>query len=205
MSEYVAILTGDVIASQSASPDRWLPALKAELSRFGDQSGDWDIVRGDQFQLKRPPQDALLSSLILRAGVLNRSNVHLRISIGLGEVDHPEERISESNGSAFVRSGAGLESKGHWRICVRSEDKAFDKSMQLMLDLAEEVIGRWTPVSAEVIQAALLHPEWRQFDLAENLDRSQSTISETLKRTGLDLLLRLDDHYRNEIQNRIRV
>ena len=203
MAGSVAILTGDVIASQSVSPDLWLPVLKEELSRFGGQPRDWDIARGDQFQLKCKPEDALLSSLILRAGVLNRSGVGLRISIGLGDIDHSEKRISESNGSAFVRSGTALESKGSWRISFRSDDKALDKSMQLILDLSEEVMGRWTPNSAEVIQAALLHPDWRQSDLADHLDRSQSTISETLKRTGLDLLLRVDEHYRNEVKNRI--
>jgi len=48
---HIAVITGDVISSRQSGPEVWMPALKSILARFGEQPSDWEIHRGDAFQL----------------------------------------------------------------------------------------------------------------------------------------------------------
>ncbi len=56
-----AILTADIINSRKLSSKIWINDLKAFLNTFGQSPNDWEIYRGDEFQLEiKNPEDALL-------------------------------------------------------------------------------------------------------------------------------------------------
>jgi len=48
----IAIITGDIKDSRLVPVDKWMKLLKAELGLWGKAAEDWDIYRGDSFQLK---------------------------------------------------------------------------------------------------------------------------------------------------------
>ena len=100
-----AILTADIINSRKLSSKKWMADLKAFLNTFGKSPNDWEIYRGDEFQLEiRNPEDALLVAYQLKA-FFKCINLDIRISIGFGERTYKARKITESNGSAFIRSG----------------------------------------------------------------------------------------------------
>ena len=47
-----AIITGDIINSQETDSENWLPKLKELLGKWGKTPTDWEVYRGDEFQLK---------------------------------------------------------------------------------------------------------------------------------------------------------
>ena len=68
----IAVLTGDIVDSTHQEKDAWLPALKSALINWGKEGKEWEIYRGDEFQLRlRHPERALVES-----GPLVRSSYH---------------------------------------------------------------------------------------------------------------------------------
>jgi len=47
----IAILTGDIINSREGETLNWLNILKEVLKQYGSTPKDWEIYRGDSFQL----------------------------------------------------------------------------------------------------------------------------------------------------------
>ena len=94
------VLTGDISQSQSFSDDDFtsiLATLKALLSKYADQySGDFDVYRGDAFQLfVKQPEHIMLIAIGLRLALkaLNPS-VDVRISAAVGDAQF---RAKEQN------------------------------------------------------------------------------------------------------------
>ena len=48
----IAVITGDIINSKRLSPADWVEALKMALGIWGNTPEDWELYRGDGFQLK---------------------------------------------------------------------------------------------------------------------------------------------------------
>ena len=61
----LGVLTGDVIGSRNADPERWLPALKASLGAWGSEPHDWEIFRGDSFTCAVPADTFAAAAAIL--------------------------------------------------------------------------------------------------------------------------------------------
>ena len=68
-----------------------------------------------------------------------------------------------------------------------------------MLSLALLTANAWSSTVAEVITATIEHPEKTQKDLALLLSKSQSSISEALKRGGYDEIMNLNNYYQHLI------
>lgn len=70
-----------------------------------EKSKDWEIFRGDQFQLEvKNPENSLLVAIQIKA-LMKSLKLDVRMSIGIGEKTHNSKKISESNGTAFINSG----------------------------------------------------------------------------------------------------
>ena len=196
----IAIITGDIVNSREVDATLWMKALKDTLQSYGQEPGDWEIYRGDSFQLKTTPTDALLCSFLLKSSIKTFKQLDVRIAIGIGEVDYQSEKITESNGSAFVRSGECFEGLKKQTLAMKTEWEDFDERINLLLEVISLVIDDWTPISSTAIHQMLQFPELNQKELAEKLDKkSQSTISEALKRGGFDEMQKLLAYYKNEI------
>ena len=194
-----AVLTGDIINSRNEPANQWLPLLKKILNQFGKTPQQWEIFRGDSFQLMLAPEMALNAALQIKAGIKQLRDLDVRISIGIGEQDHKAKRISESNGSAFVRSGEGFESLKKHNLSIFTGNTEADEILNLLLSLALLTMDNWSPTVATIIKASLEHPGKSQTELATQLERSQSSLSEALKRGGFDEVVRMEQFYRQQI------
>lgn len=199
----IAVLTGDIVNSRDVNAKFWLNELKLELNNYGSESKDWEIYRGDSFQLKIDPDRALEAAFVIKARIKQFKELDVRIAIGLGEIDYEAKRITESNGSAFRYSGECFESMKKTNLEIRSPWSEFDETMNLMLSLASLTIDSWSPASAQIILEGFKFPDLNQHELASKLNKkSQGTISEGLKRGGYDEIQKLLLYYNEEINNR---
>ena len=98
----IAVLTGDIINSRASEAPKWLQKLKGVLTTYGDTPTQWELFRGDSFQLVTMPQDALKAALHIKAVMKQNKKLDVRIAIGLGAETHRAQRITESNGPAYV-------------------------------------------------------------------------------------------------------
>lgn len=195
----IAVLTGDIIQSKRTEPNQWLPILKQELQRYGDAPKTWEIFRGDSFQCMLQPKDSLFMAILIKAGIKQVSVLDIRIGIGIGDVSYKGERITESNGSAFVNSGTSFDSLKKSTLDVKTPWPDFDKTLKVMLGLATHIMDSWSPSEALVVSWRLKNPTYSQKALAQALHKSQSTISEALKRAGYDEIQLMLDYYHERI------
>lgn len=195
-----SIITGDIINSRKSEPTKWLDALKNTLIEFGDEPKAWEVFRGDSFQLEVKPEKALYACVLIKSTIKQFKNIDVRLAIGLGEKTYNSEKITESNGSAFVNSGECFEKMKKNTLALKSDYENFDTVLNIMLELAQLTMNSWTRISSSIIKKSLENPELNQKQIAKLLNKSQSNISEGLKRGGFDEILKLLHFYKSQIQ-----
>ena len=196
-----AVITGDIINSRAEPASQWLLILKEVLKQYGNTPKHWEITRGDSFQLLVKPEEALYAALHFKAAIKQLRDLDVRMAIGIGEQDHQAEKISESNGPAFVRSGEAFENLKKQNLKISTGDPQKDEILNLLLNLALLTMNNWSTTVAGAIKISLEYPEESQTQLAKRLDKSQSSLSEALKRGGFDEIIQLENFYRKEIQS----
>ncbi|MEZ0130195.1 hypothetical protein AB9T88_10720, partial [Flavobacterium sp. LBUM151] len=155
-----SVITGDIIGSRQQKSKHWVEDLKKILSAFGEMPGQWEVYRGDEFQVEiKKPEDALLAAVLIKAH-LRAIKSDARMSIGFGDKTHHAERISESNGTAFIHSGELFETlkKQKLTLAMRTGDTNFDEKLNLMLRLALTFMDSWLAQSAEFVALAIENP-----------------------------------------------
>jgi hypothetical protein len=195
-----SIITGDIINSKESSPRAWLNALKSVFGDYGSAPKQWDIYRGDSFQLEVSPDEALRACLLIKATIKQFKNLDVRLAIGIGDKTFHSEKITESNGTAFVNSGECFEALKKTTLAIKSPFETFDDSLNIMLELAQLTINYWSITSAKLVKTALKHPDLNQKQLAKMLEKTQGNISQGLKRAGYDELSKLLHYYETQIQ-----
>ena len=75
----------------------------------------------------------------------------------------------------------------------------FDEMMNTMLDLALITMDDWSTKSANLVKVGLENPDKNQNELALLLEKTQSTISEGLKRAAYEEVLKMIDFYSSKI------
>ncbi|WP_299157073.1 SatD family protein [uncultured Tenacibaculum sp.] len=195
----VAVLTGDIINSRKGDVEAWIHLLKETLNTYGKEPKDWEIFRGDSFQLALDPQKALLAAIHIKATIKQTKTYDVRIAIGIGEESYSSPKITEANGSAYVNSGECFESLKKHALAIKSTNTTLDNTLNTMFKLSLLVTDNWSSVVSKVIKAALENPEKNQKDLASLLNRSQSNISEALKRGGYDEIISMNEFYLKNI------
>ena len=197
-----AILTADIINSRKLSSKIWINDLKAFLNTFGQSPNDWEIYRGDEFQLEiKNPEEALLVAFQLKA-FFKSLKLDVRISIGFGEKTYKSRKITESNGSAFIRSGETFETlkKQKLNLAIRSADTIFDEELNLMLKLSLSFMDNWLQQSAEFVIVAIQNPTLSQEEIGILLGINQAAVSRRQKRANYELIKELDLYFRKKIK-----
>lgn len=198
----IAILTADIINSRKLPSKKWMTDLKAFLNTFGKSPNEWEIYRGDEFQLEiKNLEDALLVAFQLIA-FFKSINLDIRISIGFGEKTYKTRKITESNGSAFVRSGETFETlkKQKLNLVINSGDVIFDEELNLMLKLSLSFLDNWLQQSAEFVLVAIQNPSLSQEEIGTILGINQAAVSRRQKRANYELLKELDLYFRKKIK-----
>ncbi|OXA87247.1 hypothetical protein [Flavobacterium hercynium] len=197
-----SVITGDIIGSRQQKSEHWVEGLKKILSPFGTTPSNWEVYRGDEFQIEiKNPEDALLTAILIKAH-LRAVKSDARMSIGFGDKTYNAERISESNGSAFINSGELFETlkKQKVTLAMRMGDVAFDDTLNLMLRLALTFMDSWLIQSAEFVALAIENPDLSQEELGQKLGINQAAVSRRQKRAQFDLVMNLDRYFRTQIK-----
>lgn len=197
-----SVITGDIIGSRQQKSKHWVEDLKKILSPFGEMPGQWEVYRGDEFQVEiKKPEDALLAAVLIKAH-LRAIKSDARMSIGFGDKTHHAERISESNGTAFIHSGELFETlkKQKLTLAIRTGDANFDEKLNLMLRLALTFMDSWLAQSAEFVALAIENPDLSQEELGQKLGINQAAVSRRQKRAQFDLMMQLNRYFRIQIK-----
>ena len=209
----IAVLNGDIINSRKLiNQELWIVPLKILLNKYGKTPQNWEIFRGDSFELElENPEIAFFVALQIKALIKSIDNseqikrsatIDVRIAIGIGEKEYTAERISESNGSAFVNSGEKFENlkKERSTLAIQSPFPKFDIEMNLYIKLALIQIDSWSINSAELFTAILNHPEKIQTEIGSILGIEQSSVSGRFKRANVEEILEVEQMYRTKLK-----
>ena len=196
------IITGDITKSRQSAPKVWIDGLKEILNAMGESPKTWEIYRGDEFQLEIKNPDATLITALQIKAYLKTMKLDARMSIGIGEKEYDAKKISESNGSAFVRSGELFETlkKQKIALAINSGNPQLDEELNLMVRLAMAFVDNWLPQSAEFFLITIANPALSQEEIGFQLGINQAAVSRRRKRAQFDLVMELDRHFRKKIK-----
>lgn len=171
--------------------------LKEYLGNKGNTPEDWEIYRGDEFQIRTTPENALWMAIQIKALIKCLKPLDVRMGIGIGIETFKGNRVSQSNGDAHQRSGRVFETlKGQkLNLAIVTGDRDKDRTLNLILGLALDFMDNWSPVSAQMVCEALAHPKDSQQQMADRLGIRQSAVSQRLNRARMDLVLDMLHYY----------
>lgn len=198
----ISIITGDIINSRKLPSVAWIEGLKQLLNTLGKNPSEWEIYRGDEFQLEvKNPSEALHHAFLIKS-YLKSIKLDARISIGFGEKSYSASKISESNGSAFIRSGELFDTlkKQKNNLAINTGNPDFDKEMNLMLRLGLTFMDQWLAQSAEFVLTTLKNPTLSQEEIGLLLNINQAAVSRRRTRAKFDLVLELESYFRKKIK-----
>ncbi len=198
----IGIITGDIVNSRKLSSEIWMDGLKQLLNTFGKNPIEWEIYRGDEFQLEiKNPEDALLIALRIKA-YFKTLKLDARMSIGFGNKTYEASKISESNGTAFSRSGEVFETlkKQKINLAINSSDEALNAEINLMLRLSLTFMDNWLVQSAELVLTSIENPTLSQEEIGLKLGINQAAVSKRQKRAQFDLAMEMEKYFRNKIK-----
>jgi hypothetical protein len=199
----IVIVTADIINSRKLSSKQWMDDLKQLLNSFGKSPNEWEIYRGDEFQLEiKNPEDAFLVVFQLKA-FFKSINLDVRMSLGFGDKSYKSKKITESNGSAFVRSGELFETlkKQKINLAVNSENAEFDEEFNLLLRLTSSFMDNWLQQSADFILVAIRNPTLSQEEIGVKLGINQAAVSRRQKRSQYELMMQVERYFRKKVKS----
>lgn len=182
----IGVITGDIINSRrAANPKQWLNTLKKTLRRFGKDPAQWEIYRGDSFQLEiGKPQEALKATIYIKAALKTLKDIDVRMAIGIGRKEYAASKISQSNGEAFIYSGEQYErqKKEKQNLAIHTPSEELNYELNICLKLALIAMDNWSPGATEFVKTCMENENRSQKELGEILGISQSSISERYSR-----------------------
>ena len=199
-----SILTGDIINSRKKDDNFWLKTLKETLDTFGESPKYWQVYRGDSFQLEiENCENAFYAALKLKSHLKATGNIEVRIGIGIGQKEFNVDRITESNGEAFINSGYAFDTYlKKQTIAIKTPWQEIDEELNIAFDLALLTMDSWTKNSAEVFKLSLESENSTQKKIANILGITQGRVSERQKRSGFDPIMKLEKRFRKLIQQK---
>ncbi len=160
-----AIITGDIINSTSLNTlqrQQLEQLLWKLLPGLAISRNDFNIQRGDNFQLRVEPVDALAAAIKLRCHLKKQFRdrkppLDARLAIGLGEISLQGRTLSSSDGTAFRYSGRQLERLKQEKInlAVTSKDPILNAAWEALAILMDEHISSWNHLQAEAVLGRL--------------------------------------------------
>ncbi|MDT0641731.1 hypothetical protein RM553_02700 [Zunongwangia sp. F363] len=220
----IAVITADLINSSGYSQQlltRVISVLNEEFEKIqekeGEERANFRIYRGDSFQgVIQNPEKALHLSLILKAAINKISTsqssgkafskeADSKIAIGIGEYDFLRDSVAESNGQAFQFSGRTLDEmkKSTRTIMLKTPDENINGEFDSSLLLLDTFIEKWSTASAEVV-FYLLHG-YKEQEIADKLEISQSAVNQRKKAAGWDAISSLLKRYEKVISEKFNV
>lgn len=215
-TEIVAVLTGDLIKSQTYLTEALtstLADLRSGFNTFKEimgeaHQGNFDLMisRGDSFQgLLLQPEIALKAAIYIRADLIRDSKANFRrdarIAIGIGTV----EDMDASLGEAFIKSGVWLDELKDMKqnlIIRTSFGDEINREFDTECALADGIIQKWTSGQAEAVKEYVICEN--QEEVAKKLGISQAAVSLRLNGSNYSLLQKFFSRYQEIISREIQ-
>lgn len=197
----IAIITGDIIKSRTVAVEQWLPVLESVLSKFGSKEKDWEIFRGDSFQLEVSVENVIKTSLYLKTVIKTIGMLDVRIGIGIGEKNFVGDTIKESNGEAFIYSGEAFEALRKKTLRIKTRSIKTNQQLNLIFDVLMFIVDKWNVNISKTIRLALDFPDLTQTELAQKMNKKQSQISRELNKSGFEEVLKMFELCQQIINN----
>lgn len=195
----IAVITGDIVNSRTEIASKWQPVLKSVLNQYGKEPKHWEIYRGDSFQLRLMPDIALMAAIHIKSTIRQIPGLDVRMAVGVGTIDTDAKKVTEVTGNAFIRSGSRFDELGKQMLVVDVGQADLNETLNLMISLALLTINSWSETVATAITTSIENPQKNQSELAAVLKKTQSSISEALKRGGYDEIKKLNKYYQSKI------
>lgn len=202
----IAVITGDIINSRTL-PDDWIGTLKTALAGLVfKKKAKWDIFRGDSFQIELNAPDAFLKAIYVKSCLKTLKKTDVRIGIGIGKKSRNADKVTEANGEAFINSGVAFDTLKVSRVnmAVKTPWPKFDEDFNLSIRLALIAMDSWGQASAEMVKYAIENQNTKQDKIAKIAGRSQSSVSEALKRAHFTEIMELESKYRIQLAKLMR-
>lgn len=209
----IAVITGDIVASRKLiNQDKWLSPLKNLFALWGEREKDWEVSRGDFFQLEiANPEEALHKAFLIKALIKKTkpidkhkkiSIVDTRMAIGIGEKTYSGDTINENNGSAYINAGEKFDllKKEDLSIGIKTPWKEFDEEINLYFKLAGTFMDKYSISSAEIVEIVLQRPNATQEEIGKLLGIKQNSVSGRWNRAHIDELLEIEKIFRKKIK-----
>lgn len=201
----IAVITGDIVNSR-ALPEEWIATLKLALEHLLGKKSKWEIFRGDSFQVELSPEDALLNAIYIKACIKTLKKADVRIGIGIGKKSIDSAKVTEANGEAFISSGIAFDTLklNKTNMAIKTPWPAFDDAFNFSIRLALIAMDSWGQIGAEIVKYALENQDTKQDKIAKISGRSQSSVSEALKRAHYTEIMELENRYRKQVVQLIK-
>jgi hypothetical protein len=159
-----AVLTGDIVGSsdltteeRSRLPDVLRAAHRAVQERLqANILYPIDLFGGDSWQMYLPrPEQALAVATHFRADLFAETGITTRIALAIDTIDFLNtEKLSESDGAAFRRSGRLLRELRHTETAVvlpEADEPLTPIAGDLIARIVDHLAGSWTRAQAQAI------------------------------------------------------
>lgn len=197
----IATITADLINS-TLFPE-WRNTLLPEFKNFGKEGRDWNLYRGDSFQIRiEHPEESLRIALLLKSIILQIENLDVRIAIGIGTETEKTKIVSQNSGSAYINSGRLLENLNQ-NIEIKTDFDDIDNGLNAAFALINALCQQWKPMTANFVKLKFQNPKINQSEMAKKLKTSQSNVSQTLARANHAQIEKYLDYYHHFIQSRL--
>jgi len=191
-----AVITGDLIKSRKIAAqdfDVIRYRLEQVLTYLKDKyDAEYDVYRGDSFQIIFPSMDysiksALLIRLALKSVQTSGQKCDARISIGLGTVDTQRTKLRSSTGEAFNLSGIGLDKLKGQNIGIFTNSEAFQNRVSLLIKFVDAKIDNLTQVQIQALYEYLVDENNNHEEVAKRLNKSRVNTTKLLNMASYQL------------------
>jgi hypothetical protein len=198
------VITGNIINSQKYDAKFWLPTLKHTLSQYGVEPKNWEIFRGDNFQLEiNKPELTLLVAIHIKAAIKQVKGPDVRMAIGIGEKEHNSRKISENNGSAYLYSNEEFHNLKQ-SMSIKTPWTEFNNEINIYLALVLIIIDGWTPNAAKTINTIFeSNSPLSQAEIGQKLGIKQSGTSQRLSRAHYKEIIEFEELFCKNIKQLI--
>ena len=84
-------------------------------------------------------------------------------------------------------------------LAIQTETDKVNRDLNILFKWTSIDFDNWTVATAEIIHRLLINPELTQEELAKELNITQSSVSQRIKRSNFDLILETDLYFRKKI------
>ena len=202
----IAVLTGELIFPQTPEGNRlWQDQLRELLQTAGDSPDTWQLYRGNRFELKTTPEEALRWALKIDTCMRMHKGMSARIGIGIGEEGTRSSSILDNQGEArqYAERAFKKISKTQQSFWLKSPLSEMDSGLNSGMELLMALARQWSSNQAHLALALLSKPNYSQEEIASLFHISQSAVSQRKKRAHIDPIERYLRYAQNLIKKQL--